>query len=74
MNFNSTPAIKEENEVVAAEEQLPLPSALATVAQHLQTAVGGNADVVSLELSVERGTAKLKFYAYRHAKPTASGS
>jgi hypothetical protein len=44
------------------------------VAQHLQTAVGGNADVVSLELSVERGTAKLKFYAYRHAKPTASGS
>jgi len=59
---------------VKVEETAPLPTALVSVARHLESAVTGMApDVLSLELSVEAGKASLKFYAYK-TKPKNGGA
>jgi hypothetical protein len=74
--INNVPAIKEDNEVTAVEENLPnLPVAISSVAKHLEHAVGAmNADVVSLELSADANGARLKSYAYKHKATDRPGS
>ena len=53
-------------------EQTTLPTAITTLARHLDNAVSGmSPDVISVELTCDRGSARLKFHCYKH-KP-ASG-
>jgi hypothetical protein len=61
-----------QDDDVAVDEQLPdLPTAGATLARHLESAVGGmSPDVISVELNCDRGSARLKFHAYKHRPVT----
>ena len=63
-------AIQDDDVVV--DERLPdLPTAITTLARHLESAIGGmSPDVISVELNCDRGSARLKFYAYRHGPAT----
>ena len=57
-----------QHDNVAVDEHLhDLPTAVSTLARHLEMAVGGmSPDVISVELNCDRTSAHLKFYAYRH--------
>jgi len=60
-------AIREDDVVV--NERLPdLPTAIATLARHLEQASSGM-DVIKIELEANQASARLVFCAYRH-KPT----
>ena len=57
------------DDVVALDERLPdLPTAVATLARHLEQASSGM-DVIKIELEANETSARLVFCAYRH-KPT----
>jgi hypothetical protein len=62
-------------EDVAVDEWLPdLPTAVATLARHLESAIGGmSPDVISFELNCDRASARLKFHAYKH-RPATGGA
>jgi hypothetical protein len=56
------------------DEQLPdLPTALATLAKHLEQASSGM-DVVKIELDANQTSARVVFYAYRHTPTRPSGN
>lgn len=60
-----------DNEIVADEQLSDLPTAVATLARHLESAIGGmSPDVISIELKCDGGSAHLKFHAYRRGPAT----
>jgi hypothetical protein len=57
-------------DAVKVEETAPTATAIVSLATHLQSAVTQmNADVLSLEVAIDRDSARVKFYAYRN-RPT----
>ena len=59
---------------VAVDQRLPdLPTAVATLARHLEQASSGM-DVIKVELEANQTSARLVFYAYRHKPAPPSGN
>jgi hypothetical protein len=60
-----------DNEIVADEQLSDLPTAIATLARHLESAIGGmSPDGVWVELDCDRTSAHLRFHAYKHKPAT----
>jgi len=61
-----------DKDIVVDERLSDLPTAVASLARQLESAVGSMApDGVYIELDCDQSSARLKFHAYKHRKPAS---
>lgn len=68
-----TDALIRHDDVVVDERLPDLPTAIATLAKHLEQASSGM-DVIKIELDANQNSARLIYSAYRHKPAPPSGN
>lgn len=67
-----TDVLIRDKDVVADEQLSDLPTAVASLARHLESAIGSMAapDGIWIELDCDQSSARLRFHAYKHRPAT----